>query len=148
MNSEVFRNFSIFIWLVAVSAISALLFYEDKFFALSGTPIAQVGKTANHVTYRSEEDTRWKFINGSSQFLFDGDRIATGRNSQALIDFGDGRIANIGADTTVSLSAIKQQTGLTYILSMPSGSVGIEKQKTGGRRTNQFPIIIRSGGRD
>ncbi len=122
--------------------------FEDKFFALSGTPIAKVGKMQNHVTYRSEEDTRWKFIGDTNQFLFDGDRLATGRKSQAMIDFGDGRVANIGEDTTVSLSAIRQQNGLTYILSMPSGSVGIEKSKTAGASAAQFPIIIRSGGRD
>jgi hypothetical protein len=148
LNSSTFKNFVIVLWLASVFGVGSLLLFEDKFFALSGTPIAKVGKTQNHVTYRSEEDTRWKFIGDTSQFLFDGDRLATGRKSQAMIDFGDGRIANIGEDTTVSLSAIRQQNGLTYILSMPSGSVGIEKSKTAGASSAQFPIIIRSGGRD
>lgn len=149
MNSGAVKNLMIGFWLVAVSVIGGVLLFEDRFFAVSGVPMAKVGMTSNSVTYRSEEDTRWKFLSDSGQLVFDGDRIATGRASSATIDFGDGRIANIGQDTTVSLSAIRQQNGMTYIISLPSGVVGVENRKSVERKNQaQFPIIVRSGGRD
>jgi hypothetical protein len=135
---------------MAIGAVGYFLAHEDRFFAISGSPVANVVKTARDVTYRSEDDTRWKRITGSKQGVFDGDRIATGKSSGAVIDFGDGRAANLGEDSSLTLSTIRQSSGLTYILSLPKGSVAIQSIKRTGANAGkvQSPIIIRVAGRD
>jgi hypothetical protein len=149
LNSGLFKNLVMVSWLLAVGGVSFFLLNEEKFFALSGTPVARVGFTKNTVSYRSEDDTRWKFIAGPGHPLFDGDRISTGVDSSAKIDFGDGRLAVVGEDTNISVRTIRQQEGLTFIISMPSGAVGIETRKRQiAQNKVRFPIIIRSGGRD
>ena len=138
------------LWIVSLASITYLLINEDRFFAISGAPVANVIRSNHDVTYRSESDTRWKSIGGVLQGVFDGDKVATGPNSQATIDFGDGRAANIGEETSITLSTIRQSTGMTYIISMAKGSVAIEKLATATSRKDKakFPIIVRSGGRD
>ncbi len=138
------------LWLVAVMALVTTLWHEDRFFALGGTPIAEVSKAQRDVSYRSEDDLRWKSIGGQTHAVFDGDKVATGRNSNAMMDFGDGRIAHIGEDTAVGISTIRQSKGVTYILSLPKGLVAIKNsgQLRNGKAKNIFPIIVRSGGKD
>lgn len=137
-------------WLVCVAATVGLLWHEDKFFAVGGTPVATITKTQRDVSYRSEDDVRWKTLASSGQNVFDGDKVATGKRSSALIDFGDGRAANVGEDSGLTFSSIRQKSGLTYILGLSKGSVAIEKVTLASTKAakNQFPIIIRSGGRD
>jgi hypothetical protein len=135
------------LWLVAVTAVSYTLWHEDHFFALSGTPVASITKAERDVSYRGEDDVRWRPIGGKNQPVFDGDKIATGGKSGASMDFGDGRIAKIGDETSVSVSTIRQTSGLTYILNLPKGSVEIKNSGTAKGKA-RFPIIIRSGGKD
>jgi hypothetical protein len=136
------------LWLVAVTAVSYTLWHEDRFFALSGTPVASITKAERDVSYRGEDDVRWRPIGGKNQPVFDGDKIATGGKSGASMDFGDGRIAKIGDETSVSVSTIRQTSGLTYILNLPKGSVEIKNSGTAKPGKARFPIIIRSGGKD
>lgn len=138
------------VWLACVAGISYLLVFEERFFTTSGAPIANIKRASNEVTYRSEDDTRWKKIGTGGQPIFDGDRVATGPGSTAVIDFGDGRLANVGQETAVTVSTIRQAKGMTYILSLPKGSIAIEKSKQDAAKKSlaMFPIIIRSGGRD
>ena len=137
-------------WLVCLVATIGLLWHEDKFFAVGGIPVAVITKTQRDVSYRSEDDVRWKTLGGSGQNVFDGDKVATGKRSSTLIDFGDGRAANVGEDSALTISSIRQKSGLTYILGLSKGSVAIEKITLASTKTakSQFPIIIRSGGRD
>ena len=137
-------------WLVCLAATVGLLWHEDKFFAVGGTPVAVITKTQRDVSYRSEDDVRWKTLSDSGQNVFDGDKVATGKRSSALIDFGDGRAANVGEDSALTISSIRQKSGLTYIVGLSKGSVAIEKVTMASTKAakSQFPIIIRSGGRD
>ena len=150
MGSSWNKNVLTVMWLVAIGAVGYFLLHEDRFFAISGTPVARVVKTARDVTYRSEDDTRWKRISDSKQGIYDGDRLATGKSSGVVVDFGDGRVANIGEDSTLTLSTIRQSSGLTYILSLPKGSVAIQSIKRSNAKVHktQNPIIIRVAGRD
>jgi len=138
------------IWLVAVTALVTTLWHEDKFFALSGLPIAEVSKANRDVSYRSEDDLRWKSISGESQVVCDGVKIATGRCSNAVMDFGDGRAAHIGEDTSVGISTIRQSKGMTYILTLPKGLLAIKNSSVAREEKgkNRFPIIVRTGGKD
>ena len=143
------KSFILGVWLVAVGSTAALLWHQDRFFATSGLPFARISTTTKDVTYRSEDDIRWKPISGSGQSIFDGDKLATGPASSAIVDFGDGRAANLGAETSVAMSTIRQSSGLTYIISLSKGSVAVQKVKISNPKIKSaFPIIIRSGGRD
>lgn len=136
-------------WLVAIGATAAIIWHEDQFLAVSGVPIARIARAIKDVNYRGENDIRWKRINAERQGVFDGDRLATGKQSEAMIDFGDGRAAHVGPETNLTLSSIKQASGLTYILALSRGSVSIQKAKVTNPNTKtRFPIIIRSDGRD
>ena len=136
-------------WMVAITATSALLWQEERFLAVGGIPVAQITRTQKDVTYRGENDIRWKRLGAGKQYVYDGDKIATGKQSLALIDFGDGRAANVGSDTTMAISSIKQASGNTYILALSKGSVAIQKVNVSNPAIKtQFPIIIRSDGRD
>jgi hypothetical protein len=136
-------------WAVAIVATSALIWHEDRFLAVSGVPVAQIARTQRDVNYRGENDIRWKRIGGSTQKIYDGDKLATGAQSSAVIDFGDGRAANVGPDTTLALSSIRQTSGLTYIIALSKGSIAIQKISVSNPVIKtQFPIIIRSDGRD
>ncbi len=136
------------LWLAAVAGVSYTLWHEDSFFALSGTPVASITSAERDVSYRGEDDVRWRPIGGKNQPVFDGDKIATGGKSGASMDFGDGRIAKIGDETSVSVSTIRQTSGLTYILNLPKGSVEIKNSRSPKTGKARFPIIIRSGGKD
>lgn len=136
-------------WTVAIVATSVLIWHEDRFLAVSGVPVAQIARTQRDVNYRGENDIRWKRLGGYKQSIYDGDKLATGAQSSAVIDFGDGRAANVGPDTTLGLSSIKQTSGMTYIIALSKGSVAIQKVSvTNPVIKTQFPIIIRSDGRD
>jgi hypothetical protein len=136
-------------WTVAIVATSVLIWHEDRFLAISGVPVAQIARTQKDVNYRGENDIRWKRLSGSKQDIYDGDKLATGAQSSTVIDFGDGRAANVGPDTTLGLSSIKQTSGMTYIIALSKGSVAIQKVSvTNPGIKTQFPIIIRSDGRD
>lgn len=137
------------VWLVAIAATAVIIWHEDQFLAVGGVPIARITQTIKDVNYRSESDIRWKRINAERPGIFDGDRLATGKQSEAMIDFGDGRAAHVGPETNLTLSSIKQASGLTYILALSRGSVAIQKTKVTNPNTKiRFPIIIRSDGRD
>jgi hypothetical protein len=136
-------------WMVAITATAALLWQEERFLAVGGVPVAQITRTQKDVNYRGENDIRWRRLGAGKQYVYDGDKIATGKQSLALIDFGDGRAANVGADTTMAISSIKQASGNTYILALSKGSVAIKKVNVSNPAIKtQFPIIIRSDGRD
>lgn len=137
------------LWLVGLSAVVALLWHEDRFFATVGVPIATISVAQRDVTYRGEDDIRWKTIGGGGQRVFDGDKLATGPKSRAMIDFGDGRAASVGPNTQMVVSSIRQESGLTYIINLSKGSVAIQKNAVTNRQAKSvFPVIIRSGGRD
>ncbi len=137
------------LWLVGLSAVVALLWHEDRFFATVGVPIATISQAKRDVTYRGEDDIRWKAIGGGGQRVFDGDKLATGPKSEAIIDFGDGRAASVGPDTQMVVSSIRQESGLTYIINLSKGSVAIQKNTVANQQAKSvFPVIIRSGGRD
>ena len=142
------KQISLTAWLIAVVAIGVSLFREDQFYALGGVGIATVSQKSRDVAYRSEDDTKWKQISRRDQSLFDGDRIATGPKSSATIDFGDGRVASLGEDTSISISTIRQSGGLIYIVNLPKGTVGIQKSKRPPIKKTQNVIIVRSSGRD
>ena len=137
------------LWLVGLSAVVALLWHEDRFFATVGVPIATISEAQRDVTYRGEDDIRWKALGGAGQGVFDGDKLATGPKSRAIIDFGDGRAASVGPNTQMVVSSIRQESGLTYIINLSKGSVAIQKNAVKNRQAKSvFPVIIRSGGRD
>lgn len=137
------------LWLVGLGAVVALLWHEDRFFATIGVPIAIISEAQRDVTYRGEDDIRWKTIGGGGQRVFDGDKLATGPRSKAMIDFGDGRAASVGPNTQMVISSIRQESGLTYIINLSKGSVAIQKNTVTNRQVKSvFPVIIRSGGRD
>ncbi len=143
------QNLFIGMWLVGLSAVIGLLWHEDRFFATAGVPIAVISETQHDVTYRGEDDIRWKTIGGGGQSVFDGDKLATGPRSKAVIDFGDGRAANVGPNTHMVVSSIRQESGLTYIINLSKGSVAIQKKTILNRSAKTvFPVIIRTGGRD
>ena len=136
-------------WIVAITATATLLWHQDEFLAVSGVPVAQIVRIEKDVNYRGENDIRWKHLRDGKQSIYDGDKLATGTQSSAMIDFGDGRAAMIGAETTMGLSSIKQASGMTYIIALSKGSVAIQKVKaTNPAIKTQFPIIVRSDGRD
>ncbi len=143
-------QFWVGLWLVAVIAIATAIWHEDRFFAMSGLPIAEVSRAVRDVSYRSEDDLRWKAIGGERQVVFDGDRIATGRSSNAILDFGDGRTAHVGEDTSLGISTIRQTDGITYILTLPKGLLAIKNssKKQAAHKNALFPIIVRTGGKD
>lgn len=150
MSSVYKSGLAIGLWFMAVVAVVTMLWHEERFFALGGSPIALVSTANRDVSYRSEDDVRWKAIGGRKQVVFDGDKIATGGSSSAAMDFGDGRVAQIGDDTTMGISTIRQAKGLTYIINLPKGSVAIKNSpaSTKNKGKNLFPIIIRAGGKD
>jgi hypothetical protein len=143
------REFFLGFWLVAIVATGTLLWHEDKFLAVKGVPVAKVSVSKKDVNYRGENDFRWKRLSSSGQPVFDGDKLATGIDSSALIDFGDGRAASVGSESLLALSSIKQKSGNTYIIALSRGSVSIQKTKLAKSASSpQFPIIIRSDGTD
>ncbi len=109
-------------WFFMTFLILFAISYEDKYFAISGVPVATVSQLNRDVTVRSEDDIRWR-PSKLQQGLFDGDKLATGADSGAVINFGDGKKGVLGPDTIVSINSIKQKNGKSFIVNLIKGGI-------------------------
>lgn len=110
------------VWASMMIVIIAGLMHEDRFFAISGKPVAYLKTAAKEVTFRTEDDVKWKAV-GQRQGFFDGDRVATGTNSSARVDFGEGRSVDIDQDSIIAISSIRESTGNSFIINLVKGGI-------------------------
>lgn len=113
---------AIALWVALVLLVCYGLRSQDRYFATTGKPIAFLKRTNEGVTYRGEDDLRWR--NASRQQGFhDGDRLATGKQGGATIDFGEGRRGELGPDTIVGINSIQSSNGNSFIINLIKGAI-------------------------
>lgn len=110
------------IWSCLVVVIISGLMLEDRFFAVAGMPVALLKTSSNGVTFRSEDDVKWKNV-GKKQGFFDGDRVATGPSSSATVEFGEGRFLEMTQDTIIAISSIRETSGNSFIINLVKGGI-------------------------
>src|SRR5262245_17297875 len=103
----VLRVTAAMIWLTLFSTVVTALHRHRSFQAVDGRAIAKLSSQSGSVQTRSEEMVAWRDA-GQGQGLFEGDRVATGRQSTARINFGNGRELAMGEDSQIVISAIEQ----------------------------------------
>lgn len=110
------------IWVAMVIAVIVVLIHEDRFFAVAGKPVAYLKSSTQEVTFRTEDDIKWKSVE-KKQGFFDGDRIATGTLSAARVDFGEGRSVEIDQDSIIAISSIRESSGNSFIINLIKGGI-------------------------
>ena len=89
-RSNAIKGFGFVLWLLAVSAVLATLYYQDELLAIKDIPIAKLQTLDGDASARPEGSVRWSEI-GVDQPFFDGDLIAVGKRSKGVIDFSKDR---------------------------------------------------------
>jgi hypothetical protein len=112
----------VFVWVVLVCVVLFAMTLEDRFFAVSGNPIATLLQVQREVTVRSENDINWRPV-ATNQKFFDGDRVSTGVSSTVTIDFGDGKKGVVGPESIVAISSINQASGRSFIVNLIKGGI-------------------------
>lgn len=110
------------VWVGLVVVIVSGLMLEDRFFAIEGKPVALLKSASRGVTFRAEDDVKWKTV-GKSQGFFDGDRVSTGPGSSANVSFGEGRSVEMAQDTIIAISSIREATGNSFIINLIKGGI-------------------------
>jgi hypothetical protein len=130
------------LWLALVIPIAYVIRYQDKFFAKQVPTVAEVISPKGDVGFRSDKKIRWETAaNGTA--LVDGDRIAAGKKSEALVRFNDGRELSIGEDSQIVIStASHADSGVTYLVNLVKGTVVADAKKS---CENCRDIVVSSG---
>lgn len=110
------------VWFCMVAGIIVGLSFEDRFFAISGKPVAVLSYSNAGTTFRAEDDVKWKPV-AKAQGFFDGDRVATGPTSKAKVSFGEGRLVELAPDTIIAISSIREASGNSFIINLVKGGI-------------------------
>lgn len=116
------RNLLLGVWVGLVVVVACGLMLEDRFFAIDGKPVAILKSMSKGVTFRAEDDVKWKVV-GKNQGFFDGDRVSTGPGSNANVSFGEGRTVEMAQDTIIAISSIREATGNSFIINLVKGGI-------------------------
>jgi hypothetical protein len=129
-------------WLALVIPVAFAIRYQESFFAKQVPTVAEVISPKGDVGFRSDKKIRWETAaNGTA--LVDGDRIATGKKSAALVRFKDGRELSVGEDSQLVIStASHADSGVTYLVNLVKGTVVADAKKS---CENCRDIVVSSG---
>jgi hypothetical protein len=123
-RSNAIKGFGFVLWLLAVSAVLATLYYQDELLAIKDIPIAKLQTLDGDASARPEGSVRWSEI-GVDQPFFDGDLIAVGKRSKGVIDFSKDRKLTIYSDTQVKILRIKSGDQDTFMITLIRGSLEV-----------------------
>ncbi len=130
-------------WLVAVALLLISISMQQNFSARETPIVAEVQQSKGEVLFRGEKRMVWNEAQ-SGTGIVDGDRVATGKESSALVKFRDGRTLALGNDSQVIISTITHSdSGLTFLVHLVKGTVIADSKKT---CLNCRDIVLTSGG--
>lgn len=111
--------------------------------------IAKFTSTTGKVRVQADESVKWREASVKGA-LYEGDRVATGKKSKAVISFDAGRAIRVGEDSLIVISSIKEGSDFNFIVEVRKGSVigattAAKKTSSGPSVAAPLPIQIRSG---
>ena len=130
-------------WLGAVGLVVFLISTQQNLSARESPIVAEVSDSKGEVLFRGEKKIVWNdAVSGTG--IVDGDRVATGKVSSALVKFKDGRSLTLGSDSQVIISTITHSdSGLTFLVHLVKGTVIADSKK---RCEECRDIVLTSGG--
>jgi len=124
LNNSVLKSLGYTLWVLAVASILALLYYQDRFFAVLDIPVAKVNEVRGDISTRPESDVRWR-QGQRNQSLYDGDLVATGSNSSSEIDFENTRLLKMGEETQIQILKLMIGNQATYMVTLLRGNISL-----------------------
>jgi hypothetical protein len=118
---------------LALLALSVeLVFLFSNFHFLYQTPqvtahlekIATVLQVSKRARSRSTFQLNWADLK-KGETLYEGDEVATGDDSQLSIQFEDGQIVSLGANSLLELKRIRKTSGRSFNLSLLRGKLDV-----------------------
>lgn len=130
-------------WLVAVGLLVFFISTHQNLAAKESPIVAEVLQSKGEVLFRGEKKIVWNdALSGTG--IVDGDRVATGKVSSALVKFRDGRTLALGGESQVIISTITHSdSGLTFLVHLVKGTVIADSKKN---CTDCRDIVMTSGG--
>ena len=110
-------------------------------------PIASVSASLGKVKVRAHRRVSWKDVEAKSK-LYEGDRLATEKNSGATVLFSQGRAVKVGPNSLILISAIREGSDFNFIVDVQKGSVvGVmtAPRKRSTTATAVLPIQLTAG---
>jgi len=141
-NSAI-KPIALFFWLTAIGLLVFLISSHQIYTAKVPKVVAVVLQSKGEVFFRGEKNIVWhEAYRGAG--IIDGDRIATGKGSAALVKFTDGRSLALGSHSHVIVSTITHlDNTMTFLIHLVKGAVTADsKVECKGCRD----IVLTSGG--
>jgi len=146
MNFKLTDKKLIVLALVALGLETSLFF--SNFHFLYQTPqvaahlqqIANVQSVGNKARARSTFQLNWAELK-VGQVLYEGDEVATGENSQLSIEFTDGQLVKLGANSLLELKRIRTTSGRSFNLTLLRGKLDVSQTEV---KKSQLEIQVGS----
>lgn len=126
------------VWLLLLAGVIYLIWAEDQQQPREGKPIATLKLAQGQVQSRMEEVVVWSNVSVNHEF-FEGDRVATGKNSKAKIEFDGGRTVEIGENSQIQITAIQSENNLSFIVTLLKGSLSAKATKS-EKKVGEFTV--------
>lgn len=141
-NQTLIKGAFLGLWVLLVAGVAFLLWRGEVDQKRDGKPLAILKEAQGLVQSRADDIVVWTSISKNHRF-FEGDRVATGSNSRARIEFIGGRVVEIGENTQIQITAIQGDNNLSFIVTLLKGSLTAKAITT--QKKSQGVFTVKAG---